>query len=108
MGFGETVKIASEGITITFVEVMEDSRCPSDVQCVWAGRATVLLEIQKETQEPESINLSVGTLGEGYYSEMIVGEVWITLFDVRPHPISTESIQSEDYVVVLVVEENDK
>lgn len=103
VGFGETVEIASEGIMITFVEVMEDSRCPSDVQCVWAGRATVVLGIQFDYEEPIHIQLSVGTLGEGYYSEIIVDGVWITLIDVEPHPISTEKIQLEDYRVALVV-----
>lgn len=108
VGFGETVEIASEGITITFVEVTEDSRCPSDVQCVWAGRVTVALVIGKEGQDPKDTQLSLGSLSEGHITGILLGEVWITLFDVRPHLISTESIQSEDYVVVLVVEENDK
>jgi hypothetical protein len=35
-GRGERVQV--DGPAVTPVEVLEDSRCPADVQCVWAGR----------------------------------------------------------------------
>ncbi len=34
---GETVVL--KGVSIKFLEVLEDSRCPKDVNCIWAGRA---------------------------------------------------------------------
>lgn len=33
------------GIVVTPKEVVEDSRCPTDVQCVWAGRLIVRTRI---------------------------------------------------------------
>ena len=33
------------GVAIGFVKIQEDSRCPSDVQCVWAGNAAVELSL---------------------------------------------------------------
>lgn len=33
---GETARLG--GLSVRPVAVVEDSRCPSDVQCVWAGR----------------------------------------------------------------------
>ena len=33
------------GVEIGFMQVKEDSRCPSDVQCVWAGNAAVELSL---------------------------------------------------------------
>jgi hypothetical protein len=35
-----------QGLTVTFVGVKEDSRCPEDVQCVWAGNAAVELRME--------------------------------------------------------------
>ncbi|HLA64729.1 MAG TPA: hypothetical protein VK610_09900 [Rhodothermales bacterium] len=32
-------------LTVTFTAVLEDSRCPSNVNCVWEGRATANLTI---------------------------------------------------------------
>lgn len=34
-----------DGHTIRFDSVLEDSRCPTDVDCVWEGRATVSLAL---------------------------------------------------------------
>lgn len=53
------------GQTLAFVGVAEDSRCPEDVECVWAGRATVNVEVDGEPfaltlsytgQQPEEIS----------------------------------------------------
>jgi hypothetical protein len=54
---GQTANIMSEEISITFVDVLNDSRCPEDdgVLCSWAGDASVLIEIQKENDITEMI-----------------------------------------------------
>lgn len=36
-GIGETADLGG-GLTVRPLEVVEDSRCPADVTCVWAGR----------------------------------------------------------------------
>ncbi len=41
-GFYKTGKI-----TLEFVSVLEDSRCPVDVDCVWAGNAKVQIKLSK-------------------------------------------------------------
>lgn len=38
-GLGQVA--AGNGLTIRPIKVIEDSRCPATVQCVWAGRLTV-------------------------------------------------------------------
>jgi hypothetical protein len=40
-----SVRIEETPLTIRFDSVTEDSRCPTDVQCVWAGNATVRLTV---------------------------------------------------------------
>ena len=35
------------GIKIAFVELVEDSRCPEDVTCVWAGNAKIKIRVTK-------------------------------------------------------------
>lgn len=41
---GETIVV--EGIRLRFTGVESDSRCPSDVVCVWAGDATVNVVVE--------------------------------------------------------------
>jgi hypothetical protein len=45
IGVGETVLFEGTGVTATFVRVAGDSRCPSDVVCVWQGDGEVVLDI---------------------------------------------------------------
>ncbi len=40
---------------IKFSEILEDSRCPSDVTCVWEGRAAIKLDIKNK--DDQSISL---------------------------------------------------
>ncbi len=63
---GETVditeghqKAADRGrLTIKFVEIVEDSRCPPDVTCVWAGNAKIKLAVSKGKAAPKFIELN--------------------------------------------------
>ncbi|MCU0636213.1 MAG: hypothetical protein MUE41_15205 [Gemmatimonadaceae bacterium] len=41
---GRVVPIAGVG-TMMLTDVAAESRCPSDVQCVWAGDATIVLTV---------------------------------------------------------------
>lgn len=56
-GIGETADLG-DGLTIRPLEVIEDSRCPSDVTCVWAGRLRLRAAISGVSGESEL------TLGE--------------------------------------------
>ena len=47
IALGETVAVG--GVPVRFTRVVEDSRCPPDVSCVWAGRARVELVAAGET-----------------------------------------------------------
>ena len=42
-GLGQTAEVS--GVRIRPLALVEDSRCPRDVQCVWAGRLIILAEI---------------------------------------------------------------
>lgn len=46
------------GVTITPLEVLEDSRCPADVQCVWAGRVRVRATLETASGKNEQIIIS--------------------------------------------------
>jgi hypothetical protein len=42
---GETVRL--DDVAITFVKVIEDSRCPKNVTCIWQGRIIVQVAVRK-------------------------------------------------------------
>jgi hypothetical protein len=63
---GRSATVAGEGLTVSFQAVPSDSRCPTGVQCVWAGNAVVQVVLSKDgkafgaelntNQEPTSVD----------------------------------------------------
>ncbi len=49
--------MASTGLEITFIHVLQDSRCPPIAYCIWAGNATVVLEVTREDMPAEFFRL---------------------------------------------------
>lgn len=98
----QTVLIESKNISVRFLNVTEDSRCPSDVVCVWEGQVTILLNIMHKDQELGDLALTIRggqTLAKSFdgYS--------IELMQVEPYPKASEPIQTSDYVATLLVSE---
>ncbi len=94
---GQTASIRSEKITLTFVAVPEDSRCPKGEQCIVAGNARVLVEVAAGSNAPERIELDLGR-GE---AEAVVGGIAVTLLGLEPYPVSGRTIRLEDYLASL-------
>lgn len=84
-------------LKFTITEI-NDSRCPSDVVCVWEGKADVTIKVES----PVSGIITLST-----YDHLIdtVGNYSFELIDVSPAPISTETIELEDYKVNLKIKE---
>ncbi len=49
--------IVKDGVSITLSEILEDSRCPSDVTCVWAGRSKVEVIIENDGKKTTEVVL---------------------------------------------------
>jgi hypothetical protein len=68
---GQIAAITSEGLTFRFVGVLEDSRCPQGVQCIWAGQTTIAAEAVKGNNKT-SFNLTkkAGAMEPGSFDSM--------------------------------------
>src|SRR5688500_7147509 len=75
-----------DGIGVRPLAVVEDSRCPANVQCVWAGRVRIRAEVSgdgiRELTLGEPLSVSGGSL---------------TLVDVRPSKRAPEAIAPRAY-----------
>lgn len=100
LGVGESATLEAEKLVIRFVKVQGDTRCPSDVQCVQAGEAFALLEVQQAGGPVNSLIVStMPTRPKG-----IFGEYWMQLQNVEPGPAKLgETIPPEAYVITLLV-----
>ncbi len=93
LALGETGE--SHGWSVTPVKLLEDSRCPADVQCIQAGTVRVSVRVMKETTTEESLTLLTPALIKG-------GK--ITLLTVAPAPHSATPLQSGEYRFSFLVE----
>jgi len=55
---GREKAIQRSGTKIKFLDVVEDSRCPVDVNCVWAGNAKVKVEVRSGRGRPRIFELN--------------------------------------------------
>lgn len=47
-------------ITVKFVSVVEDSRCPMNARCIWAGNAKIKIVVSKGKMAPKFVELNTG------------------------------------------------
>jgi hypothetical protein len=94
--------IDSLNLRIGFVAVREDSRCPSDVVCIWEGQATINVDVQKANSAPSSFNLTYQG-GRSNLSVRDFHDFSMRLLEIAPYPKSTERIGTGDYLATLVV-----
>ena len=90
---GATVSVKTANLQVHFVSVTEDSRCPRDVTCVWAGEVKVLLGIQTP-QVASQVEILEG-------GNTVAGAHRVTLIRVEPQPMSTAKIAPHDYRATL-------
>lgn len=89
-------------ITIELIG-LEDSRCPSDVTCVWAGDADVQFKINNADVE-EIFNLHTNPNMDHHVSMIDILGHRINLDFVNPYPTSTSNnLPLEDYEIGLSV-----
>jgi len=96
---GETVSVADSPLKISFKTVAEDSRCPEDVTCVWAGNAKVILSVMNGRRRATTI-----TLNSGLNPKHLTFQGYdIKLVEVKPTRNTHKKIGQSDYVITLAV-----
>jgi hypothetical protein len=88
---GESAIVESTDLRITFLKVVNDSRCPADAVCVQAGDAVVALSVGKAGVELRSNSAP----------EAPVGSYVLRLERVEPYVYSNRTIEPGDYRAVL-------
>ncbi len=87
----------TSGITVKFVELVEDSRCPEGVNCIWAGNAKVKISVSKNGANGQTIELNTNLQPRSVVYEGLT----ITLSDVTPHPKNNIKINRSEIAATL-------
>ena len=91
--FGETVSY--ENLKFYFYDI-EDSRCPSDVTCIWEGRVLTMTRISNATLDIGGYR-NIGNVEKSFPPYVV------TLKDLQPYPVNTEK---PNYVATMFVWES--
>lgn len=103
---GETVIL--KGVAIKFVEVVEDSRCPEGVDCIWAGRAIVKAKVTVNGKTEEKL-LTFGEVRPGEQKNTNLyssANFAINGLKLRPYPNSETAGNMKNYVLLICEEKN--
>jgi hypothetical protein len=95
---GKTAGVAGSTTRLTFRQVSEDSRCPTNVVCVWEGDAKIELLPVRDGTVGQRVILSLHTPNEAQVGDLFVRFVGLTPYPATPDPSSTRQ-----YVAELVI-----
>lgn len=97
---GKTAEIEKEYLSIQFIEVTADSRCPNYAECVWAGEAKCRMAM-KITDSPAEMTLTQpgGTTATG--SDYFIN--YKITFVLKPYPEVGKEIAPSDYWLSMTI-----
>ena len=92
---GENKFLKEYEMNVTFKRMVEDSRCPKDVQCIWAGNAIAEVELMGIYTRPVTVQLSTSNdANKGYANSEKFNGYKITLEDVTPETTTAKGFKS--------------
>lgn len=98
LAIGDATTVAATGLTIRFVSVVEDSRCPSRAECVWAGDGAVAVETTGGTEARRD------TLHTNFDPRFVTIDGWGLEFTaLEPYPEVPEGIPPGAYRATFIL-----
>ena len=96
---GSEALVKEARLDLVFKELVEDSRCPEGVDCIWAGNGKISLTAKRDRHKSVSFELNTMTEPKSFVYE----NYEITLVNLAPYPKSDKTIRPGDYLATLKV-----
>lgn len=95
---GQSASIRSTDLSVKFVGVTGDNRCPADALCILGGSATVKMELRSGSASPREVMFETGDPKPVAHDSLT-----IELVQLMPYPFSATPIKHEDYRATIRV-----
>ena len=95
--------VSDSTISMCVDSVNSDSRCPMDVVCIWQGNAAVSVSLTLN-ETVHHITLNTGNTN-ALPADTTIQQFKISLTELAPYPVSTQTIIQDDYRISLMVDE---
>ena len=96
--------IVVENYEIEFIEVLQDSRCPKGVSCIWAGEVVILVDLFEDGKKVERKKITLNPkielqnrIGNLFFSDKLS----LSVQNVLPYPTAKAKKQSNAYYLLL-------
>jgi len=99
LAIGETARLDDAGLSLTFLDVTRDSRCPKEVSCIVAGSAIIRFDAVVDG-EKTTLTFEIPPGGEDAQS---LAGLTVTLTALEPEPEAGKKMERSSYVAKLVV-----
>ena len=100
LNYGQSIVLEDGALTVEFMSVAGESRCPEGVTCVWEGNAEIRVQVSSaEMTETYALNTTLNPQfveHQGYK---------IDLLSVDPYPMYKQSVEFEEYSITLDITE---
>jgi hypothetical protein len=100
VGYGQAVTLASGFLALEFSELSEDSRCPTGVQCIWAGNARIVVRATQPGRNLARLELNTAP---NFARLADYGGYRIELLALTPHPVRDRPEPASRYAAKLRV-----
>ena len=96
---GHETRIRNAGIRLKFIDLIEDSRCPTDTQCIWAGNAKIKISLSNAGRLPKIFEINTGLKPQS----IVFAGYEIKIIRLTPAPASNIRIRKDGYVATFAV-----
>jgi hypothetical protein len=101
---GQEGLLASENLRLRFTDVLEDSRCPTQVESFWTGQARIAISVHPDGSGSTNVEFNTNPAPGQTIKVADVGQYSIELLSLDPYPQTPDDpIAFEDYRAALVV-----
>lgn len=101
LAYNECVNDPENRISICLDSVVNDSRCPTGVMCIWEGNAEVRFRLEQPDQRRVMFNLNTH---RGFRNDTTISGYKITLTGLNPYPVYNRETDPRDYKAELLIE----
>ena len=101
---GQEVTIRGTDLRLHFTDVLEDSRCPKQVECFWTGQARIAIVAEQGQGATTTLEFNTNPApGQGVLT-VPVGDYTVELKKLDPYPETPDdSTALTDYSATLLV-----
>jgi hypothetical protein len=101
---GQQATIASENLRVRFTDVLEDSRCPTEVECFWTGQARIAVAVEPAGRAATIVDFNTNPAPGQNVQTADVDGFTVELKSLEPYPRTPDNgVALQDYTATLVV-----